>query len=340
MKKYPELLKIVLLLLTAALLASGCGGSAKKDRKKAYLRESEPVLSSGTEKGGESSTAVPKKNPYSDLSVPTQVNRIGDTWFIVDCYHDQVIFHDNLKDPLNEWEVMTDQMSRGHTVAGDGEVYLVDDTENERIMILERSGEGFAFTQQFSGISGRPHYIIYNEEDHLFYAWCSTGGQMLLFEREEGTKKVFLKEIRSIPELDGIYVRSFTIVGNEILFVSGRCSIIRADRETFRILEEYPVPESMAGMVQITPIDGMYYITISTDASWNQDFATIIRTPDLAGPSRGEYEDIYGHFIGGGTPYYITEEDGTYYMTEHRIPGHSVWSFRVREGEILSETVY
>ncbi len=335
MKKEQYRIKSVLLFLVLGVLLTGCAGLKPGAGGKAYLREAEPVPSSGTE-----NNSAPKKNPYSDLSVPTQLSRIGDTWFIVDCYHDQVIFHDNLEDPLSEWEVMTDQMSRGHTVAGDGEVYLVDDTENERIMILERAGEGFAFTQQFTGITGRPHYIVYNEEDHLFYAWCSTGGQMLLFERQEGGRKVFLKEIRSIPELEGIYVRSFTITGNEILFVSGRCSIIRADRKSFKILEEYPVPESMAGMVQITPIDGMYYITISTDAAWNQDFATIIRTPDLAGLDRGEYEDIYENFIGGGTPYYITEEDGTYYMTEHRIPGHSVWSFQVRDGEIFSETVY
>ena len=48
----------------------------------------------------------------------------------------------------------------------------------------------------------------------------------------------------------------------------------------------------------------------------------------------GGYEDIYEWFIGGGTPYYISEVDGSYYMTEHRIPGHSLWRFEA-EGESI-----
>lgn len=41
------------------------------------------------------------------------------------------------------------------------------------------------------------------------------------------------------------------------------------------------------------------------------------------------WEDIYDNFVGGGTPYYISSFDGHYYLTEHRIPGHSVWQFDV-----------
>lgn len=42
-----------------------------------------------------------------------------------------------------------------------------------------------------------------------------------------------------------------------------------------------------------------------------------------------QLEDIYDNFAGGGTPYYISSFDGHYYLTEHRIPGHSVWQFDV-----------
>ena len=44
-------------------------------------------------------------NPYSDLSVPTYITKVDDTYFIVDCYHNQVIYHENLNDPLYEWHV-------------------------------------------------------------------------------------------------------------------------------------------------------------------------------------------------------------------------------------------
>lgn len=101
------------------------------------------------------------------------------------------------------------------------------------------------------------------------------------------------------------------------------------------------MPEEMAGMIQLTPAGGYYYITVSTDIAGNQDYATIIRTKDLKDLAEGKYEDIYENFIGGGTPYYITEIDSTYYLTEHRIPGHAIWKFDITEDGVSGvEAVY
>ena len=322
--------KAALIIIFGVLFLVGCG-------KEKYIRSSEILIS---DKAEAAKNAEIRKNPCSSLDIPTQVNKIGDTWFIVDCYHNQIIYNDNLKDPLTEWNVFTDEMNRGHTIAGDGLVYLVDDTENERIMIFEKVDDKYLFTQQFSSVGSRPHYVIYDEETGLFYAWCSMSGEMYIFSHPKDDPRMYLKEIRSIPELDKIYVRSFTIIGDDIYFVSGKGSIIKADKKSFRILTEYPVPSSMAGMVQITKIEDSFYITISTDDNWNQDFATIIRCKSLEDLKDGKYEDIYSCFIGGGTPYYISKADGYYYLTEHRVPGHSVWRFSVEGDEIKTESVY
>ena len=59
----------------------------------------------------------PRVNPYFDLSVPTYITKLQDTSFLVDCYHDEIIYSDSLTRPLNEWEIMTDEINRGHTVA-------------------------------------------------------------------------------------------------------------------------------------------------------------------------------------------------------------------------------
>ena len=322
--------KAALILIFSLLFLAGCG-------KEEFVRSSEILI---TDKAQAAEKAEIRKNPCSALDIPTQVNKIGDTWFIVDCYHDQIIYNDNMEDPLTEWNVMTDEMSRGHTVAGDGLVYLVDDTENDRIMVFEKVNDKFLFTQQFSGVGSRPHYVIYDEDSRLFYAWCSMSGEMYIFSHKKDDPGMYLKEIRSIPELDKVYVRSFTIIGDEIYFVSGNGSIIKADKKSFKILAQYPVPSSMAGMVQITKIEDKFYITVSTDDKWNQDYATMIRCDSLEDLSEGKYEDIYSNFIGGGTPYYISEIEGYYYMTEHRIPGHSVWRFSVEGDEIKTETLY
>ncbi|MCM1174426.1 MAG: hypothetical protein NC341_05170 [Blautia sp.] len=282
-----------------------------------------------------------KTNPFSDLSVPTYLTKVDDTYFLVDCYHNQVIYHDNLIDPLWEWSVMTDEIDRGHTLASDGLVYLIDDTENNRILIFEKKNGRFLHTQTFSDIGNRPHYIIYDEKTDTFYAWSSMSGEMYLFRHEPEDTRMYLADIRRIDALDNVYVRSFTIQDDIIYFVSGNSSIIRAKLDTFKILDVYPVPDTMAGMIQLTPIQDYFYITVSTDAAGSQDYAAMIRTRDLSGLAAGSYEDVYGNFIGGGTPYYITHIDNGWYLTEHRLPGHSVWRFQVEDNKITEvETVY
>lgn len=283
-------------------------------------------------------TMEPLSNPYPDLSVPTLITKIDGIYFIVDCYHDQIIYSDSLDRPLYEWNVMTDEISKGHTLASDGLVYLADDTENNRILIFEKKEGKFVHTQTFSDIGIRPHYIVYNEKDRCFYAWSSMTGEMYILRREEDSSRVFLSEIRQIPSLNGVYVRSFTIMDNDIYFVSGNSSIIRADLHSFRIREEFPVPDSIAGMIQLTWIDGYYYITVSTDKQGSQNCATIIRTKDLKNLAASDYEDVYASFIGGGTPYYISYFDNCYYLTEHRLPGHSVWRFQSTDGQLTDVT--
>lgn len=285
-------------------------------------------------------------NPNPTLSVPTYLTKIKDMYFIVDCYHNQIIYNENLAAPLYEWRVMTQDLSLPHTIAGDGTVYMIDDTERNRILIMEESvnlnGQPvYIPTQEFTDIGDRPHYVVYHKETDTFYAWSSESGEMFLFRRPKDDSRMYLTEVRSIPSLAGIYVRSFTIIDDDIYFVSGNSTIIEAKLSTFEIKKEYPVPGELAGMVQLTPIEDYYYITISTDITGNQDYATIIRTKDLDNLIKGEYEDVYDNFVGGGTPYYITGIDDTWYLTEHRLPGHSIWSFQVVDNQITNvKTLY
>lgn len=330
-----------ILILLFMLLFTGCGSNrpapADSYTGDVYLEASSPIE---FDRSGLNNVM---NNFFPALSVPTYVTKVEDTYFIVDCYNNQIIYHDNMTDPLSQWKIMTNNITQAHTMASDGTVYLIDDTENNRILIMEKdvndNGETvFVPTQYFYNVGDRPHYIIYDEYTDTFYAWSSQSGEMYLFRRKEGGSDVYLTEIRSIPTLSGVYVRSFTIMEDTVLFVSGNSTIIEADLYTFEIKKEYPVPAEMAGMIQITPIQDYYYITISTDAAGNQDYATMLRVKDLSDLEKGDYEDVYSNFIGGGTPYYITQIDDLYYLTEHRLPGHSIWSFRVIDNEITDVT--
>ena len=340
-------------VITLALTGCGASGNVTETHIEAtYTYEDTAALSdAGVQSEAEASAdeengdAYPAINPALALSVPTQITKIGDFWFIVDCYNDQVIYSDSLDKPLNEWFIMTNDISRGHTVASDGEVYLVDDTENHRVLVFEYNGTSFINTQVFEGIGTRPHYIVYNEADKCFYVWSSMTGEMYVFTRENtsgddaGRAGVYISRIMKIDELDGIYVRSFTIDGDRAYLVSGNSQIIEARLSDFRILKRYAVPPELAGMIQIMPVTGGYYITISTDVNGNQDFATIIYTAALSDLEKGQYTDIYSYFVGGGTPYYMGFVDGRYYLTEHRLPGHSIWSFDIGEDHMPVDVI-
>ena len=272
------------------------------------------------------------QNPYTSLSVPTQINKIGEDYFLVDCYHNQILTSTSLDAPLEEWYVVTDQLSRGHTIAGDGTVYLADDTENNRILIFEKTGQRFYLTQTFEDIGIRPHYIVYDEKDKRFYAMSSMTGELYVFYRRENSADVFLEKILSIPELYNIYVRSFTIDNDTIYFVTSTGVILQTRKKDMSVLEYWLVPAQYAGMVQISKIQNYFYITVSTDISGNADYATFIRVRDLAQLADTPPESLYPHFTQGGTPYYISCFDDAYFLTQHcMIPGTGVWRFQVTD---------
>ena len=116
---------------------------------------------------------------------------------------------------------------------------------------------------------------------------------------------------------------------------------INKQGDGFELLAKYPVPDQIAGMVQLVRIDDFYYITVSTDAMENQDYATILRTDSLERLASGDYEEIYDQFgISGGTPYYITEIEGRYYMAHHRT-NENIIAFDINENQIEQvEVVY
>ncbi len=322
-------------------LLTACGASSPKPAED-YVPENYLLKSQLISFDRSSLNAIPD-NPNASLNVPTYITKVDDTFFIVDCYNNQVIYHDNLTDPLYEWQIMTNDIAMGHTLASDGLVYLIDDTENNRVLVMEKdqneNGQTiFVPTQEFLDIGNRPHYIIYDEYTDTFYVWSSQNGEMYLFRHAKEDSRMYLTEVRSIPSLSNVYVRSFTIIGDRIYFVSGNSSIIEADLYSFKIKKEYPVPPEMAGMIQLTRIQDYYYITISTDITGNQDYATVLRVKDLGDLSAGSYEDVYHYFIGGGTPYYITMIEDSWYLTEHRLPGHSIWRFQILDNEITNVT--
>ncbi len=342
--------RIISAVLSMALIIVMCGCANSRPAKATPYDGSNYIRMSDITPAGEDPVAAsidyePLINITETLSVPTYITKIDGIWFIVDCYHDKVIYNTELNPSLYTWHVMCSELSQPHTLASDGTLYLIDDTENNGVLVFEKIDDKFINTQKFSDIGNRPHFSVYDEVSDTFYVWSSESGELFCFRHSPDSTRLCLTDIRKIDQLTDVYVRSFTIIDGDIYFVSGVSpsgaapQILRCDLKTLKVKRTYPVPPEFAGMVQITPIDDMYYITISTDSTGNQDYATLIRTRSLSDLAEGEYEDIYSeYFIGGGTPYNISCVDDTYYLTEHRLQGHSIWSFKVTDNNITDVT--
>lgn len=330
-----------------------------------------------------------QSNAYDTLSVATWITKIGDMYYLSDCYHDQILCHENLTDPLTSWQVLTNDVHYAHTIAGDGELLVIDDTENNCVLTFHVSGgesgsAGMASDSDKDGegrgtadsdskeqdksepdvdsgerdavdsavryrrgttltqVGNRPHFVQYDEARQEFLVWSSETGEMFYMSKDS-SGELQVDKILQLPELNGIYVRSFTIEGDDLLFVSGpgNREILRTDLDTLEVKERYEVPAELAGMAQVLRIQDYYYLTISTDETGDQDYATIVRTQDLSQLAAGEYEDVYADFgLSGGTPYYISCMDGRYYLAHHRT-AENIIGFDVIDNAICNvEVVY
>lgn len=273
-------------------------------------------------------------NTYEVLKVPTQITRQGDYYFIVDCYHNQVIYTKNMGIPLKEWKVMTNDVTLPHSIASDGNFYLVADTEKNRILVFEWKNGRFQNTQRLDDIGNRPHYIQYDKETDSFFVWSSMTGDMYILNKAPDTGILCIREVRHIKELGNYYVRSFTIVGNQVIFPSGTNRyMIMVDKNTFEVIGRYPVTSEISGMAYVLPIGGYYYMTVACDAYANQDAATFIRTNDLNSLAEGKYEVIYQYVSNKGIPYYIDYFNDAFYMTNSGV-SKNIWWFQVLNDQI------
>ena len=279
------------------------------------------------------------------LCVPTIIKYFDGLYFIADCYNDQIIYSDDLSKGTYEWKIMTYDVKEPHSVDSDGNVYLVDDTENNRVKVYRKAvnadGEVWFYgCQIFDGIGNRPHYTYYNEADATFYAWSSESGEMFLFKYMSEQDAVALVEKRIVPELSGVYVRSFTIRGDSIFFVSNLAdaNIYQCNLETFKVEKKYKVSDELAGMVQITFADETIVITVSTDREGNTSARNLITCTSLEDLENGNYVSYYDLFASAGTPYNITMiGEDTYYVTAHNASGTSqVMSFQIENGAIVN----
>lgn len=249
------------------------------------------------------------------MYTPTMVQKIGEDYFIIDCWHHRILFSKNLEEPIYMWNTLTDDIRGGHTIASDGELYLCDDTDYNAIRVFKKNGDSFKQTQIIGGIETRPHFVIYDKVSSNFFVISSLGGILWIIKNDGGQAKIERKV--EIAEIKETYVRSFSLIDGFFYFISGNGFIwkVMLDESAYSVLEKFAVPFELSGMNQIVKIGEYFYITVYQDGS-GTIVPNFVRIKDLDKLVGGEYEKLYESFGFKGTPYYITQFDERYFVTE------------------------
>ena len=329
-KRFSTKMRLSVLILCSSIfmLASIVYGNCMKQNLQETIQSSENKEKLNNEEG---------KEKYTDrLYVPTMIEKIDNTYFIVDCWNHRVIYSDSLKSDINNWKQLTDEeYIGGHTVCTDGKIIVLDNTDNSQLLVYTKAQDGYKKIQTINNIMGRPHYVIYDSVNQYFYVIASTEGKIYVYRNND----LHLELVRedTIEEIVGSYVRSISIIDGYLYTVSGPGNIYRYEITTtgFKLAEAYPVPPELSGMNQITKIGAYYYLTINTGANGSVDETTIVRTKDLHTLCEYSYEDLYKTFGFVGQPYYLTQFDGAYYITEiSENCGNGIKKFNVNNDSI------
>jgi len=267
------------------------------------------------------STTQASDKMYSDrLFTPTFTTKIAGIYFIVDCWNHRIIYSRDIDQPIKNWKTLDDDIAGPHSIAGNGTIFVAEDTGRNRLFVYTLTPKGFKKTQIIDGIEGRPHRTIYDPATKKFYALTSTSQTMYILEVKDG--KVFIENKVPLEFLEGAYVRSFSIINEKMFFVSGPGKVSVANYMDGNVFLEnqYDVPSEFSEMNDIKKIGDYYYVSIYAEK--------MIRLKDLS--NFNEYEDIYDKLGFKGTPYYMTYFDGKIFITE--IDSSSgIKSFRVKD---------
>lgn len=271
--------------------------------------------------------------------VPTQVYQFGGEFFIADAYNHQILHTSNVSNAPEGWNPVGMGLNRPHAIASDGTIYLVVDTDNNRIVTYTKTEAGYQLVESIENVGIRPHYTVYDKATGQFYVWSSMTGTMYIYKRAKNSLSLSLACTRTIKDLDGCYTRSFTIDNGAIYFPCvGRSAIYVVNKGDFKVKAAYPVVSELGEMVQLLHIQNYYYLVTSADSAKEKE-PRIVRSKTLAGFGNGDYEDIRDMFGDlDGIPYYITQgEDGHFYTPVIEGTGKSyICSFDIENDTITN----
>lgn len=292
---------------------------------------------SHTRKSTTDSSTVNSDSYQSRLYSPTYINKIGNDYFIVDCWHHRIIRNDNLLSDISDWETVDVELNNPHSLVSDGSLIVVEDTGNDALKVLNPSGIGLQVAQTITGIGSQPHKLVYDPKNELFFGIAASSQQVFVLRNTGGVLE--LEKLAKLSFLRTSYVRSLSIIDDELYFVSGPGKITVANHHdlSFGLIREYQVPFEYQGMNDIIKVGSYYYLSVYQNGA-GDIIPALIRVKDLNN-IEGTYEDISEALDIKGVPYNFNIIDDRIFITE--IDSYSlIKSFRVVDDEICDIQVH
>ncbi|THB79120.1 MAG: hypothetical protein D6B25_02480 [Desulfobulbaceae bacterium] len=222
----------------------------------------------------------------------------GTYHFIVDSYNNRVIYSRTLATPISEWKTLATGLSWPHSIATDGEFYLIDDTYADRVAAYRKTPEGFELTTVFEDAGIRPHRVRYDPLTKAFYVIGSLSQTMTKIRNKNG--KLIQVHKKPLRFLKGAYTRSFSIIDKKMYFVSGPGKIHEVSYidGRYTVMNNYRVPDGYQDMIDIYYSGNRYYLSSIS--------GKVLVCEQLANLVAGRCEDIYRSSRFGGVPYYFS----------------------------------
>ncbi len=267
-----------------------------------------------------------KKRLYTPTFITKEICNGISLYFIVDSWHHRIIYSKDLDLPIKEWKLLTENIAGPLSLATDGELIITEDTGRHGLMVFKCIDyETFNYAQYISDAGMRPHRTIYDDNTQLFYCIGSFSQNIIAIRNESGTARV--RYNYKLPFLEECYVRAIRIIDGMMYMISANDYIFVCEYRdaSYDIIDKIHIGSQFVGANDVFKIGDYFYLTASP-----QKF---IRIKNLKDISTGNYEDLYSDLGMKGTPYFISEFNEKYWITEIA-QASRINSFKVENNQI------
>jgi len=246
------------------------------------------------------------------LYTPTYINKIDDTYFIVDCWHDRVLFSDSIEKNIEKWMILDNRLRHPHSIIGLGDILITEDTENNRLCIYSKKNH-----KKVEEIycEGRPHKLV-NNPKKANVALCILSEAQSILELKINGGTIVRRTIKISDGEKYPYIRSIGFVKDELWAFTAQGEFIQLDEDNdYKVMKKFTLPKRYAGINDAIWYEGKVYVSIYTDFS-GEVMPTLLVSDSLELLSQGKFAEIYDTEKMKGVPYYFTSIDERLFIPE------------------------